>query len=138
MVDFRSLTEKDLVCKVVSANAKGCKISISENDKCDADILDAAVGPENWYNEFDCYQDICTCNLSVRVLCTMHNDEYPSIITKQGSSYGSRANAMDAFKKACRIWGIGRELELLPPTFWIPADKCNLVTRKRGNTTKWE
>ena len=70
-------------------------------------ILDDAVGPENWFCDFKEIKGLLMCGVSIKV-----NGAW---VTKWDT--GTEANfepdksiVSDAFKRACVVWGIGRDL----------------------------
>lgn len=151
MIKFRDLFADEIECRVQSVKQNGLVLLLYKNARCDMNILDEAIGPENWQR--DHYE--CKGNLFCRVGIYVP-DEQPyttdyntalqggDIVTPYRKASGwvwksdcgtesnteaQKGEASDSFKRACFNWGIGRELYTAPFT-WIPADKCNIVNGK--------
>ena len=70
-------------------------------------ILDDAVGPENWSCDFKEIKGLLMCGISIKV-----NGEW---VTKwdtgtEANFEGEKSIVSDSFKRACVVWGIGRDL----------------------------
>ena len=150
MIKFRDLLADEIECRVQSVKPNGLVLLLYKNARCDMNILDEAVGPENWQREH--YE--CKGNLFCRVGIYVPEEEQekPDYSTALATNYfprnkkasgwvwksdcGTESNteaqkgeASDSFKRACFNWGIGRELYTTPFT-WIPAEKCNITNGK--------
>ena len=136
MFKFRDLTRDEIECRVQSVKDNGLVLLLYKNARCDMNILDEAVGAENWQREH--YE--CKGNLFCRVGIRCDNVKYieangdtgiaPEWVWKsdcgvESNTEAQKGEASDSFKRACFNWGIGRELYTAPFT-WIPADKCNI------------
>lgn len=138
MEKFRLLTPADIECKVKQINEKGAVLLLYKTARTDMDILDEAVGAENW----DCgYAEVkgnLYCQIGIRVE-TVHGDRW---VYKQDCGIESREDdegnqkkgeASDAFKRAGFKWGIGREL-YTAPFIWIPANKIQYAQNSNRKT----
>ena len=67
MIQFRDLPAAEIECRVGTANEKGCSILLYKDARCDMNILDETVGPENWQREhYDCKGNLF-CRVGVNV-----------------------------------------------------------------------
>lgn len=137
---FRDLTKDEIECRVQSVKGNGLILLLYKNARCDMNILDETVGPENWQREH--YE--CKGNLFCRVgICCSANIDMsgaegdilsPAWIWKsdcgtESNTEAQKGEASDSFKRACFNWGIGREL-YTAPFIWIPATKCKIENGK--------
>lgn len=128
MIEFRLLTEKDIEVKVKQVKENGAVLLLYKTARTDMDILDEAVGVNNWTNDYREIKGNLYCGLAVR-----EKEEDPFIwkwdcgieSREDGEGNEKKGEASDAFKRAGFRWGIGREL-YSSPFIWIPADKMNI------------
>lgn len=129
-IKFRLLTEKDIEVKVKQVKENGAVLLLYKTARTDMDVLDEAVGAENWTNDYKEIKGNLYCGLAVR------EKEDDTFIWKwdcgiesreDGEGNEKKGEASDAFKRAGFRWGIGREL-YSAPFIWIPADKMNVIT----------
>lgn len=130
---FRELKAEDVECRIgtVAKNGNGLSLLLFKDARCDANILDEAVGPENWQCKFYECKGTLFCSVGVRV----ERPEGVEWVWKDDAGSPSnmeaqKGEASDAFKRACFKLGIGREL-YESPFIWIPSDKCNI--KQLGN-----
>lgn len=119
---FRDLTKDEIECRVQSCKENGLVILLYKDARCDMNILDEAVGAENWQRHHT--RDNANCIVAI------WDDAKKQWVEKEDTGTESMTEAekglaSDSFKRACFNWGIGRELYTAPFT-WIPADKCNI------------
>ena len=134
---FRDLTADEIECRVQSVKANGLVLLLYKNARCDMNILDEAVGAENWQREhYECKGNLfCRVGISIeRPVAETKVREWvwKSDCGTESNTEAQKGEASDSFKRACFNWGIGREL-YTAPFIWIPADKCNIVDGK-GNS----
>ena len=135
-MEFRNLTEEEIEVRVQSVKKNGIILLLYKNARCDMNILDEAVGAENWQREH--YE--CKGNLFCRVGIRCDQVKYieangdtgiaPDWVWKsdcgvESNTEAQKGEASDSFKRACFNWGIGREL-YTAPFIWIPAEKCEI------------
>lgn len=130
---FRELRAEDVECRVgtVAKNGSGLSLLLYKDSRCDANILDEFVGPENWQCKFYECKGTLFCSVGIRV----ERPEGVEWVWKDDAGSPSnmeaqKGEASDAFKRACFKLGIGREL-YESPFIWIPSDKCNI--KQLGN-----
>lgn len=141
-MNFRDLTANDIECRVQSVKQNGLVLLLYKNARVDMNILDEAVGAENWQREhYECKSNLfCRVGINVNAGFTTHvdNDEnvYVTPLWVWKSDCGTESNteaqkgeASDSFKRACFNWGIGREL-YTSPFIWIPARYCRIENGK--------
>lgn len=128
MIEFRDLRADEIEVRVNTISAKGCTLLLYKNARCDMNILDETVGPENWQRKH--YE--CKGNLfcSVGIKC---GDEWVWKDDCGTESYTEKekGEASDSFKRACFNWGIGREL-YTAPFIWISAAKGDVTLVEKG------
>lgn len=66
---FRPLTAGEIECRVgtVSKQGKGLSLLLFKDARCDANILDETVGPENWQCEFYEQKGTLFCKVGILV-----------------------------------------------------------------------
>ena len=136
MMKFRDLTADEIECRVQSVKQNGLVLLLYKNARCDMNILDETVGPENWQREhYECKGNLF-CRVGIR--CDVKDDNGRLISTEmvwksdcgvESNTEAQKGEASDSFKRACFNWAIGRELYTAPFT-WIPAEKCNIQNGK--------
>lgn len=134
MKKFRLLRADEIECRVSQASEKGVFLLLYKDARCDMNILDETVLPENWQRQHT--RDNKNCIVSI------WDDEKKQWISKEDTGTESNTEAekglaSDSFKRACFNWGIGREL-YTAPKIWIPADKCNIKPGKQGKPTCYD
>lgn len=133
MIKFRDLFADEIECRVQSVKQNGLVLLLYKNARCDMNILDEAVGPENWQREhYECKGNLfCRVGIDVNALAEDADSRWvwKSDCGTESNTEAQKGEASDSFKRACFNWGIGRELYTAPFT-WIPADKCNIVNGK--------
>ena len=67
MQTFRALNADEIECRVgtVSKNGKGLSLLLFKDARCDANILDETVGPENWQCEFYEHKGTLFCKVGI-------------------------------------------------------------------------
>jgi hypothetical protein len=112
-LDFRALTPDDVKVRIGGFTELGVELLVYKNARVDANILDEAVGPENW----QCIPspDLHSCTISIwddDKKCWVSKGDAGDV--RSGASCPNKEIASDAFKRAGTKWGIGRELYNLP------------------------
>lgn len=125
---FRTLTAREIECRVNQCSEKGVTILLYKDARCDMAILDETVGAMNWTRHHT--RENANCVVSV------WDTEKQQWVSKEdtgteSSTEAQKGLASDSFKRACVNWGIGREL-YTAPFVWIPADKCKITQGKTG------
>lgn len=117
---FRKLTANDVEARVQSCDENGFVILLYKNARCDMNVLDETVRPENWQREhYEC-KGILFCRVGINI--DFQDEALPPIWVWK-SDCGTESNtekekgeSSDSFKRACFNWGIGRELYTAPKT----------------------
>ncbi|WP_418763569.1 hypothetical protein [Enterocloster sp.] len=122
MKKFRTLRADEIDCRVATVTEKGVTLLLYKDARCDMNILDEAVGPENWQRHHS--RDNANCTVAI------WDDSKNQWIEKEDTGTESNTEkekglASDSFKRACFNWGIGREL-YTAPFIWIPSGKCKI------------
>jgi len=128
---FRDLRADEIECRVAQAKANGVSLLLYKDARCDMNILDETVGPNNWQR----YHSRDNANCTV----TIWDDNKQQWIGKEDTGTESNTEAekglaSDSFKRACFNWGIGREL-YTAPSIWINAEDC---TALKQNGQRWQ
>lgn len=125
---FRTLKANEIECRVNQINEKGLTLLLYKDARCDMNILDETVGPENWQRNHT--RDNANCIVSI------YDEDKKQWIEKEDTGTESNTEkekglASDSFKRACVNWGIGREL-YTAPLIYISADKCKIAKNQKG------
>lgn len=128
---FRPLRADEIEVRVQSVFEKGVVLLIYKDARVDMDVLDETVGTMNWKRSHS--RDNANCTVSI------WDAEKKEWVGKEDTGTESTAEkekglASDSFKRACVLWGIGREL-YHAPFIWIPAEKCEIKEGKNGKLT---
>jgi hypothetical protein len=134
-MEFRTLTADDIEVKVKQVTEKGAVLLLYKTARTDMDILDEAVGAENWTCDYREIKGNLFCGIGIRC-----GDEWvwkwdcgiESREDREGNQ--KKGESSDALKRAGFRWGIGREL-YSSPFIWIPAEKMNIKRDQRGVKT---
>lgn len=106
-VRFRALKAEEIECRVgtVSKNGSGLSLLLFKNARCDANILDETVGPENWQCEF--YECKGTLFCKVGILVERDGDYHEWVWKDDAGSpsnmEAAKGEASDALTKLRRI-----------------------------------
>lgn len=127
---FRALRHDEIECRVAKVTDKGCQILLYKDARCDMNILDEAVGVENWQARFYEQKGILFCSLGINVNYN-HPEKPERWIWKDDAGAESnveeeKGNASDARKRAGFAFGIGREL-YTAPFIWIKREDYDTV-----------
>lgn len=119
---FRLLRADEIDCRISTVTEKGLSLLLYKDARCDMNILDETVGPENWERSHVVINGNLFCNVGIRC-----GDFW---VTKQDvgtESYTEKekGEASDSFKRACFNWGIGREL-YTAPFMWVTNAMANI------------
>ena len=133
---FRLLKANEIEARIQSIYPakKGCVVLLYKDARCDMNILDETVGPENWQRSHEVIDGNLYCNVGINFKT---QDGYDRWVWKQDVGVESntekeKGQASDSFKRACFNWGLGREL-YTAPFIWIALGDNELVIDKSGN-----
>lgn len=126
MDKFRPLEAEDIECKVKKVTEKGAILLLYKTARTDMDILDEAVGAENWTCDYREIKGNLYCGIGIKCDgewvwkwdCGVESREDDEGNQKKGE-------ASDSFKRAGFKWGIGRELYTSPFIF-VPKAKMEI------------
>ena len=117
-ITFRQLkaSEIDVRVQSVTGNGTGAILLLYKDARCDMNILDEALGANNWRRDHIEIKGNLFCNVSI------YDGEKKEWVTKQdvgteSNTEAQKGEASDSFKRACFNWGIGRELYTAPFTY---------------------
>lgn len=127
---FRLLRADEIECRISTCNQYGVSLLLYKDARCDMNILDETVKPENWQRHH--LRDNANCVVAI------WDKEKGQWIEKEDTGTESyteaeKGLASDSFKRACFNWGIGRELYTAPHMF---VQKRDLETLTETNG-KW-
>lgn len=133
MCKFRDLRADEIECRVQSVKNNGLVLLLYKDARVDMNILDEAVGSENWQREhYECKGNLfCRVGIDINGVNKLCDPKwvFKSDCGTESNTEAQKGEASDSFKRACFNWGIGREL-YTAPFIWIPADKCNINNGK--------
>lgn len=138
---FRDLKADEVELRIGNISKKGSGLSLLlyKDARCDMNILDETVGPDNWQRRhYECKGNLY-CGIAInRNFC---NPAVPAEWVEKsdcgvesrvdGSGNEKKGEASDSFKRAGVNWGIGREL-YTSPFIWINAQDAGLKDNGRG------
>lgn len=138
---FRDLREDEIELRAARVTERGVQLLLYKDARVDMNILDEAVGPQNWQKRFYEHKGTLFCSVGINVTDTAPGTSLesdgalfePCWVWKDDAGSPSnmeaaKGEASDAFKRACTNWGIGREL-YTSPFVWVQADRCNVKQR---------
>lgn len=113
MKKFRFLRADEVDARVGTCNEKGFSLLLYKDARCDQNILDETVGPENWQRKHYEVKGNMFCSVGI------YDTEKKEWIWKddcgtESNTEKEKGEASDSFKRACFNWGIGRELYTTP------------------------
>ena len=122
MNKFRTLTAREIECRVAQMKKTGLQLLLYKDARCDQAILDETVGPMNWQRHHG--RDNANCIVAI------WDDEKKQWVEKEDTGTESNTEAekglaSDSFKRACVNWGIGREL-YTSPFIWVTSANCEI------------
>lgn len=127
MERFRTLNANEIECRIATVKSAGVSLLLYKDARCDMNILDETVGPENWQRSHS--RDNANCVVSIwdknKCMWISKEDTGTESFTEK-----EKGLASDSFKRACVNWGIGREL-YTAPFIWITSDKCEIKSSGR-------
>ncbi len=131
---IRLLRADEIECRVSVIGEKGLSLLLYKDARVDQRILDETFGPFGWKRSHQCINGNLYCTAEVLDKGT---GEW---VAKQdvgaaGYTEKEKSQASDSFKRACFIWGIGREL-YSAPFIWIPAGKASIQMREGEDKKK--
>lgn len=122
MKPFRTLTAREIECRIGQVKGNGLTLLLYKDARCDMAILDETVGAMNWQRKHG--RENANCVVSI------WDDAKNQWVEKEDTGTESNTEAekglaSDSFKRACVNWGIGREL-YTSPFIWIPNTMCKI------------
>ena len=98
MKKFRTLRADEIDCRVATVTEKGITLLLYKDARCDMNILDEAVGAENWQRHHS--RDNANCTVAI------WDDSKNQWIEKEDTGTESNTEkekglASDSFKRAC-------------------------------------
>lgn len=134
VIKFRTLKANEIDCRVNQINEKGLTLLLYKDARCDMNILDETVGPNNWQRKHT--RDNANCIVSI------YDEEKKEWIEKEDTGTESNTEkekglASDSFKRACVNWGIGREL-YTAPFIYISAENCKIIPNNKGKCMTYD
>ena len=132
-MEFRLLRADEIDCKIKQVTAMGVLILLYKDARCDMNILDETVGPENWARKHKVINGNLFCSVGVYIP-QMDMWVWKQDVGTESMTEKEKGEASDSFKRACFNWGIGREL-YTAPFMWVAPS--NLTTHKQDASGKW-
>ena len=133
---FRDLRADEIECRVQSVKQNGLVLLLYKDARCDMNILDEAVGAENWQREhYECKGNLF-CRVGINVAPTENETRWvwKADCGTESNTEAQKGEASDSFKRACFNWGIGREL-YTAPFIWVKAEELKTLEQ---DGTRWK
>ena len=107
-MQFRTLRADEIECRVGTVKDSGVSLLLYKDARCDMNILDETVGPENWQRTHEVVNGNLFCNVGIYIA---RHEDYGDFVWKQDVGTESRTEAekgesSDSFKRACFNWGM--------------------------------
>ena len=114
MIAFRNLKPEEIQVRIDSSSQNGARFLLYKDARCDMDILDETLGPENWQRKHYELKGNMYCSVGINVRYS-HPELEPLWVYKddcgsESNTEKEKGESSDSFKRACVNWGIGREL----------------------------
>lgn len=130
---FRPLNADEIEVRVGSQGDRTSTLLLYIKAGAIMNLLDESVGVENWQTTYEVVGGNLCCNLSIRVI--RENDTAEWVVKQDVGTAGNvekeKGSFSDAFKRAAKCWGIGRELRTAPK-IWVYNDNPNLEKDRQG------
>lgn len=104
------------------------QLMLYKDARCDMNILDETVGPENWKKSYT--RNNANCILSIWDEAKKEWIDKEDCGSASGNFDRDKSLASDSFKRAAVAWGIGREL-YTGPKIYFPTKLAKNVTEER-------
>ena len=132
-LNFRTLNANEIDCRIATVKENGITLLLYKDARVDMNILDEVMGPMNWQRKHT--RDNANCIVS------LWDEEKQQWIEKEDTGTESftakeKGLASDSFKRACFVWGIGREL-YTAPFIWINSNNCT-ITKSSNKCTCYD
>lgn len=127
---FPLLNANEIEVRVSQIFDWGVQLLLYKNARCDQERMDAKFGPMGWQKSYQSIDAKLFCIVSVR---DPETGEWiaKSDVGVESNTEAEKGQASDAFKRACVVWGSGREL-YSAPNITVPANKTVIEKNKNG------
>lgn len=99
---FRTLYANEIDVRVATINEKGCSLLLYKDARCDMNILDETVGPENWQRRHELINGNLFCNVGIKCGSEW---VWKQDVGTESYTEKEKGQASDSFKRACFNWG---------------------------------
>lgn len=125
---FRPLRADEIEVRTARVFPQGAQFLLYKDARCDMNILDEVVKPENWQRKHYEMKGNLFCSVGIKI-----NDEWvwKDDAGAESNMSKEKGEASDSFKRACFNWGIGREL-YTSPFIWINRNKLKIEKSNNG------
>ena len=136
---FRFLTADEIEVKVKQVKENGMVCLLYKTARTDMDLLDEAVGPGNWENDYREIKGNLYAGIGIKQTDGTMVWKWDCGIESREDGEGNekKGEASDAFKRAGFRWGIGREL-YTSPFIWIKPEKADIKPNSSGGKTTFK
>lgn len=112
---FRGLRADEIDIRVGGkSGADKTYFLLYKDARCDMNILDETVGPENWQRRhYECKGNLY-CSVGIRPNAALDDWVFKDDCGTESQTEKEKGESSDSFKRACVNWGIGRELYTAP------------------------
>lgn len=129
---FRTLYANEIDVRVATINEKGCSLLLYKDARCDMNILDETVGPENWQRRHELINGNLFCNVGIKCGSEW---VWKQDVGTESYTEKEKGQASDSFKRACFNWGIGREL-YTAPFIWVSSEHFKIEQKNNKYITR--
>ena len=132
-MNFRLLRADEIECRISSVSGRGVQLLLYKDARCDMNILDETVGPENWQRKHKLINGNLFCSVGV-FIPQLDMWVWKQDVGTESYTEKEKGQASDSFKRACFNWGIGREL-YTSPFMYIGANGLTTLNEVNGKWT---
>lgn len=135
MENCRLLNANEIECRIGQQKAKSVTYLLYKNARVDMALLDERFGSENWQRDHKEIKGNLYCGVGVRIIRENGSGEWAWKwdCGTESKTEREKGEASDSFKRACVLWGQGRELYSAPKiSIWI--QEKDITTTKDGKT----
>lgn len=141
MVKFRKLDASEVEVRINQVSEKYTQLLLYKTARTDANLLDEAVGADNWQSDYKQIKDDIYAGIGIRVCLDANKGVWEWVWKWDTGTAGNfepeKSIASDSFKRAGFKWGIGRELYTAPKIAVMNEVIGGVYSRESGGKKYW-